>query len=702
MKRFQLTPNTAEVTRIAGIYAFWGFLWILFSDQIILFFFQDANLLAKIQTIKGWFFILVTAALLFFLVKRSLEKLAFEQQQLANVMEATKTGTWEWHIKSGQLLVNDRCLAITGHSHAEIEPSATEFRKKLIHPDDLPKLNTTIKELKSGKRDSYECDYRLKHKNGSWVWTTERGKVIQKDSYNAPLVVAGTIHDITAKKKAEADLRLAHYCLDHSAIAIFSIDLDGKITMTNHTACQNLGYTKDEIYNLTLFDIDLNLNSEIWEQHRNKLNHKQVLTFESSQKRKDGSLFPVEVTINHLIFEEHPMYFSFVQDISQRKELQTELNQKNKMEAIGLLAGGMAHNFNNSLAIVLGNLEMAIRKNPKDSALTDYLDNAKAAALRSRDLISQIMTYSRKSSGTNALFNISDVLQETFTLLKSTTAATINLTLSVLESADNMWMHGDPSRIQEILLNLHGNAVHAVADAGDISITLEKVYLDSEQALGRDKNNHLFAKIRFSDNGCGIPEETLLRIFDPFFTTKKVNEGTGMGLATVKGIVVQHNGLINVTSKPGLGTEFNLYFPLADEQSANPVGRINTSIVKGSETILLVDDDLKLNEINQELLCELGYQVVSATNAEAALSILQEAAQRFSLVITDQTMPGLSGQQLAREIKKLYPQLPIILCTGYNTRNAEQNIDPRLFAARCFKPLQLFEVSQVIRKILDE
>ena len=702
MKMFKLSPKSTEIYRISGIYAFWGCLWILFSDQIILYFFKDAHLLARIQTIKGWVFILVTAGLLFFLVKRSLEKLEIEQQRLSNVIEATKTGTWEWHIRSNQLLVNDRCLEMTGHSRAEIAPNTSEFRKQLIHPDDFPKLKSVISELTSMQRDDYETEYRLKHKDGRWIWIHDRGKVIGKDQHKSPLIVTGTVHDITTKKKAEQDLRLAQYCLDHSAIAIFSIDEDGRIAMANHTARRNLGYTDAEIRALSLFDIDPNFNLETWLRHRKKLEEKTPLCFESTHKRKDGSIFPVEITVNYLNFEESPRTFSFVQDISQRQKLQNELNQKNKMEAIGLLAGGMAHNFNNSLAIVLGNLEMAIRKREKESGLTDYLNNARAAALRSRDLINQIMTYSRKSSGVNELFKISEVLQETFTLLKSTTPTTINLFLSLPESDQNMLVLGNPSRIQEILLNLHGNAVHAVDETGEISIGLEKAYLKSEQTINPNSPHYCyFAKICFTDNGCGIPEETLLKIFDPFFTTKKVNEGTGMGLATVKGIVEQHNGFINVTSNPGLGTTFHLYFPLADDQSAG-TGKIKNSLVKnGTETILLVDDDLKLNEINQEMLSDLGYQVVSATNAEEAFSILQQTPQRFSLVITDQTMPGQNGHQLAQSIRRLNPQLPIILCTGYSSKNSEVDIDPQLFAARCFKPLQLSEISHVIRDILD-
>lgn len=700
MKSDRLTIKTADAYRIAGVYAFGGFLWILFSDQVLLYFFHDAALLARIQTAKGWIFILVTAILLLFLVKRSIEKIHLEQQHLANIIKATKTGIWEWNVKTDQLLTNDRWYQMTGYPRAEIAPLTSKKLEQLLHPEDMQRVKKILRELINNQRDDYECEFRLQHKQGGWVWIQDRGKVIQRDQNCSPLVITGTYHDITSKKKAGQDLRLAQYCLDHSAVAIFSLDQNGQIVMANNRACQNLLYTKDEMHTLSIFDIDPNFTPHIWQQHRNKLRRHKHVNFESTNKRKDGTIFPVEVTVNLLNFEAKEVAFSFVQDISQRKQLQNELQQKNKMEAIGLMAGGMAHNFNNSLAIVLGNLEMAIRKGDNSNRLTGYLNNARVAALRSRDLISQIMTYSRKSPGRDTLFNLRELLVETFTLLKSTTPATINHKLSLPEQYEDLIIKGNPSRIQEIILNLHGNAVHAVNEVGEITISLKKEVGTLECTASHHQAGH-YARIDFADSGCGIPEEILLKIFDPFFTTKNINEGTGMGLATVKGIVEAHNGFINVTSSPGKGTVFNLFFPLAQEQDTNSADSENTDIFTGTECILLVDDDDKLIKINQDMLTELGYHVFTAAHAEEALDILLCSKETFKLVITDMTMPGKTGRQLAQEINSNFPDLPIILCTGYSSKVSEQDLAQQLFAAQCFKPLQLSEISRVIREVLD-
>jgi PAS domain S-box-containing protein len=389
-------------------------------------------------------------------------------------------------------------------------------------------------------------------------------------------------------------------------------------------------------------------------------------------------------------------------DISEMKTLENQLRQKFKMEGIGVMAGGIAHNFNNNLAVILGSLELAQRKLSDPKKLENFIEQAKMATLRSRDLVAQILQFSRQRPIKKTSFKLSLVIEETEKLLAATLPATIRLLHELPPEAEQLVIEGDPGQIQEALINLCNNAVYAMDEKGDINIRLALAELDKTQ-IPADFNclPGRYGCLSVTDTGRGVPENLIGKIFDPFFTTKKIHQGTGMGLATVRGIIDQHDGLIKVTSSPGEGSTFELYFPLSQTPVPHQAEPDREQLQHGSEAILLVDDESDLLEVTRQLLEELGYRILPSGCPKKALEMLASKKHPIDLVLTDQTMPNLTGVELAQEVKKIAPEIPVILMTGYSTKISEAEIGSYGISAYCRKPLSIGEISSAIRKVLN-
>ncbi len=398
----------------------------------------------------------------------------------------------------------------------------------------------------------------------------------------------------------------------------------------------------------------------------------------------------------------------YVKEITQRKKdeaehaaLEEQLRQKHKMEAVGYMAGGIAHNFNNNLAIILGNVELSLLKQPQNSEVTPLLENAKTAIRNSKDLILKIITYSRKGSHNKVLTSLPPIIDETVSLLCSTLPVTVNLQQVFSPDGSLAIVNLDPSQLQEILVNLCNNAVQAMDENGDLKISLELVELGEKDIPPQyEAPPGSYAKLSVQDTGCGMPAEMVDRIFDPFYTTKEDYEGAGMGLATVQGIVAQHGGLIKVNSIPNRGTLFDIYFPIIKASVIEPLP-MNTDMPKGTEKILFVDDDEQLVSIGKNLLSDSGYQITAMTESTEALKLFTANPDHFDLIITDQTMPHLTGKDLIQELKKIRPDIPTILCTGYSSKINEEEAKEQGIDAFFIKPLYFPELLQTMRMILD-
>ena len=396
------------------------------------------------------------------------------------------------------------------------------------------------------------------------------------------------------------------------------------------------------------------------------------------------------------------------QEIEEREQAENEkiilenrLRQSQKMEAIGTLAGGIAHDFNNILGAILGYTELSLLGNRDSSPIRENLQEIKKAGLRAKELVAQILTFSRRSEAKKLPVRITPVIKEAMKLLRATLPSSIEI--STHFNADEALVHGDPSQIHQLMMNLCTNASQSMAHhQGILSISLSEKILKKPAAKHLHSGPGNYVELIIADTGSGMDSDTKNRIFEPFFTTKEVGEGTGLGLAVVHGIVQSMNGSISVESTPGQGTTFHVLLPAVEASiTALDDSVISAAIPSGSEKILLVDDERDLANLGNQLLSNLGYQVTISTNSLEALKIFTESPD-FDLVITDQTMPGLTGLELAKKILELRSDVPILLCTGYSQEVTDEKIREIGVRDVLMKPISVGDVGRIIRKLLDE
>ncbi len=526
--------------------------------------------------------------------------------------------------------------------------------------------------------------------------------------------------DITAIKLAqEAVLRREkelEAIFNQAAVGMAKIGKDGSWQRVNGRVCDMLGYSREELEQLTFQDITYPEDLDIDLGHFRGVIAGDIETYSMEKRyvRKDKSLLWINLTVSAVRDSadgQVEFFISIIENIDQRKkaekrhaELEAELRQKYKMEAIGIMSGGISHNFNNSLSVILGNVEMAKLRLAGQEDVGSYLDKAKLAIMRTRNLIDQVMLYSHKKSNVKTALNLNQIMDETIVFLRSILPSSIRLAYQVRNPQQQLTINASASSIQEAMLNLANNASYAMEEKGDLKIILDVATLEEEDIPVLFKDGcrpGVFARIAFQDTGCGIPVEIMDQIFDPFFTTKGLSEGTGIGLSTVMGFVKNSGGVIEVSSELGYGTQFELYFPLLGQKLLSE-GVESHDIQYGKERILYVDDDESLANVNEMMLASLGYQVTATTNSLEAFALIQRNSADFELLIVDQTMPDMTGVELFSALKEKGIVLPTILCTGYSSKVSEAKAKEMGIDAFCTKPLNLAELAQIIRTVLDK
>ncbi len=402
-------------------------------------------------------------------------------------------------------------------------------------------------------------------------------------------------------------------------------------------------------------------------------------------------------------------------DISHQCNLEKRLIHASKLEAIATLAGGIAHDFNNILGAILGNADLLLYRLPaKESGespfagqpitleeIAEHIQAIKRAGNRAKDLVTQILAFSRQTTHQRKNLFIAPVVQEVCRLLRASLPATIELKVSVAQ--DIGMIYADPGQIQQILMNLCTNASQAIENKiGVVAISLREIETGkAEQLRYNDLAPGRYVVLTVQDSGKGIPPETLERIFDPFFTTREVGEGSGLGLAVIHGIIVSHDGVIDVTSEVGKGSVFTVFFPRVQEAGGEEGGQV-ISMPRGTETILFVDDEEDIVKMRTRMLSFLGYRLLPATSPEQALSYFAREGEHIDLMITDHTMPRMTGLQLAAEISALKPELPIILCSGYSEAVTPEEAEKAGVHRFLAKPVDMRLLAIAIREILPK
>lgn len=492
---------------------------------------------------------------------------------------------------------------------------------------------------------------------------------------------------------------------DTSRDGIAFMSMDGQIERVNKAYCDMLGYTENELIFMTYHQHTpkkwLNKDLEILER--------QVLVRDYSDEyrkefiRKDNTAFPVMVRI-WLVRDPNgkPLrLLKLVRDVTDQIRLEAQLRQAQKMESIGTLAGGIAHDFNNILGAIIGYTQLA-RYNIKepDRALAD-IDHVLTASNRAKDLVKHILGFSRLTEHRMQPIQLHHIVKEALKLIRASLPSTIEIRQEI--SSQGTSMMADPTEIHQVLMNFCTNSLHSMENTGGVlEVTLEPV--DQNDV---DINEHPglnpgpFVRLTVSDTGCGIDPKHIERIFDPYFTTKKKGTGTGLGLAVVHGIIKNHGGSVHVKSQLGVGTVMTVIFPrLESAVEKEPIG--SETLPTGQESILFVDDEKSLVEIEKLMLQRLGYHVVSEYSSRKAFNTFINNTDHFDMVITDMTMPEMTGLELARGISAIKPDIPIIICTGYNNKITEDVARGAGIARVLLKPLETREFAVTIRELLDK
>ncbi len=597
---------------------------------------------------------------------------------------------------------NPRMTIITGYNKEEINKLGWY---QTMYPDTGIQKQATERMAQMREGDDIIAE--------EWVITTKEGekkplsistsiiKVVDKTVY-----VLAVIQDITKRKQAEEALRESEgkyrTVLEANPDAVVVYDIEGNVIYFNPAFTRIFGWTLEERIGKKM---DVFVPEEAWRE--TKMMIKKVLAgerfsgIETHRYNQKGEIIPV--SISGAIYKDQngkPIGSVInLRDITEQKKLESQLQQSQKMEAIGTLAGGIAHDINNILGIILGNTELAMDDIPDWNPARLNLEEARIASLRAKDIVRQLLSFARKTEMEKKPTNIIPIVKESFKLLRSSIPTSIEIRQNISKDVDTIL--ADSTQINQILINLCTNADHAMPDGGIIEIILNNIELDeANTAQHSDLHPGRYVNLTVTDTGHGISQEVIDRIFDPYFTTKEVGKGTGMGLSVVHGIVKKHNGAITVKSEAGKGTTFSIFFPAVEKDAvieSEPTEKLPT----GNEKILFIDDEPSIVNMTRQLLERLGYEVDTKMSSIEALELFRSKPDQFDLIITDMTMPSMTGDKLVKEILDIRPEMPTIICTGFSDKIDAEKAKEIGAAEYVEKPVDKRNLAYKVRSVLD-
>lgn len=768
------------------------------------------------------------------------KELAQSEERLALALEGAELGIWDWDISSGRLTRNERWAKMLGYGPEEIIPDR-QWWEAGIHPDDRARVMRVHREHVEGKSQAYESEYRIRSASGAWVWIRDRGRIVEWDEqgqplrmsgthvdiskrkhaeedrrlalervlnhveqtplaviefdvdfkisawnhaaelifgfsrkdaigmraeelivppaarahveeiwadlisgegggrstnenitaagetrlcewYNTPLLsesgdvvgVASMVQDVTEARRAEKALRLTQFAMDHVAEAAYWLGSDGQVIYVNHAACEQLGYARRELLRMTAIEIAADFPAEAWPGHWAELKARGHLRIEVDHRRKDGSVFPVEISANFLEFDGREFNCAFVMDLTDRKAAETKQRQTEarwqhaqKLESLGVLAGGIAHDFNNILAAIMGYADLALMELPPAVSARDSLEEIVKASGFAAELTKQMLAYSGKGKFSMELMSLNEVLRTMMPLMDIAVSKNVRIRNTLVPELP--LIEGDPDQIRQIIMNLVINGSEAIGeDEGVLSVRtghmqcgrayLRNSYIEEDQPEG------FYVFLEVSDSGCGMSPQTEAKIFEPFFTTKFT--GRGLGMAAVLGIVRGHGGVIKVDSEPEEGTTIKVLFPARDGLGAEGrVPREDTVPMeswRGSGTILVVDDNDTVRNLACNLLQTLGFDVLTAADSVQALELFKAHGDQISLVLLDLTMPRIDGHETFQQLRALRPDVRVILSSGYSQQDLTQRFTGEAFSGFIQKPYRLQALAAVLKQALEE
>jgi PAS domain S-box-containing protein len=642
----------------------------------------------------------------------SYEELEKRIQELELAQKIGKIGSWSWEFVSDVAHWSEQVYEIF---KAPDEKPSYAFAKSFVHPEDLERWERTI-NLAIKRKEPFEIDYRSIRSDGEVIWVRNETEILTNEQ-KAFIGYRGTVQDITmqrqAQKQAQAEqqklqnqlanaLEIAHlghweydvetdlFTFSDQFYKVFRTTAErvGGYTMTPAEYAQRFIHPEDR----DLLEIEIRKAFETTDPYFNQqLEHRMIYA--------DGQVGYINV--RHFVVKDDDgntvKTYGVNQDITDRKKMERQLQQAQKMESIGILAGGIAHDFNNILSSIIGFTELALEETPPNTSFEDCLQEVYSAGKRAKDLVKQILTFARQADEKSSPLRPSLIANEVLKFMRSTIPTTIEIEQELESEA---YIMGNATQVHQLLMNLCTNAANAMEDSGGIlKVSMGDVVLDKKD-LSIGMRPGAYVDITVSDTGVGIAPEVIDLIFIPYFTTKKLGEGTGLGLAMAHGIIESYGGRISVDSQVGKGTAFTIHLPAtrkrADRHTHQP-----EPMPSGKEHILFVDDEDSIAKMGCQQLERLGYTVTTRTSSIEALALFKAKPDAFDLVITDMTMPNMTGDNLAIELMKIKYDIPVILCTGYSKKISSASASEIGIKAFIYKPVVKAELAKTVREVLD-
>jgi len=643
-------------------------------------------------------------------LKRFMEGLRKSEEKYRSIVVNALEGLFQSSLEGRFLSANPALAHILGYDSPEaLIAGVTDIRQQFyVNPSDRDTLLATI----SNHRKAFGFEVQVYRRDGRMIWVSISARLCADEQGN-PTGIEGVVTDITGRKRTEEALaesrNYLNEIIDNVGDPMVVKEQHSRWVVVNKAMCVFMGLSRHDLLGRT--DEDLFPAAEA---AKFRANDERVLA-SGREYVNEESITDAQGTV-HIVAAKKTLYIDkngdrfiigIIRDITEQKQAEAEklrleirLNQAQKMEAIGTLAGGIAHDFNNILQPMLGYSELLHLRLPPDSPQQRYVERLHTAGLRAKELVGQILAFSRQAEHRVIPVRVQTIVKEVVQLCRATIPTTIEIGIDIQGDCPSVLL--DPSQLHQVTMNLIINAYHAVeASGGRIAICLQETTLNKEDAAASLPPGR-YVLLSVTDTGCGIDPAIMDRLFEPYFTTKEQGKGTGLGLAVVHGIIKECQGDVRVYSELGQGTTIKVYLPILEQIDGQETAAASRDYPTGNEHILLVDDEEMIIEIATLILEGLGYRVTSRLDSEEALALFRAESSTFDLVITDLTMPHLTGEQLAREMTTINPRIPIIMCSGFSERIELEEVRAVGVRELLMKPITIDEMSHKVRSVLDE